>query len=585
MSEETRQCQNCKNEFRIEPEDFLFYEKIKVPPPTWCPECRMIRRFTFRNQHNLFRRKDDRTGEEIFSGLPPYAPRKVYELSYWNSDSWDSMEYGREYDFTKPFLEQFHDLWRTVPVPSRSVLNLINSDYCNEASELKNCYLCFDSDVVENSAYLIKTNTNKDSMDLYEALHNELCYDSVMIDESYRAFFSVDCDNCTDVWFSKSLVGCTNCFGCVNLRNKSYHIFNQPYSKEAYEEKLKKFRLDTYNGLKEARTIAHEFWDLHPVKFYHGYHNVNSTGEHIQDCKNVKNSFSIHHGEDLRYCQIANYNIKDSYDYTVWGAGAEKMYEALACGFECAGVRFSFDCWPGCREFDYCVSCRSSSDLFGCIALKKKQYCILNKQYSKEEYEALREKIITHMHEMPYTDAKGRVYRYGEFFPPEFSPFGYGETQAQDFFPLTKDEVLKKGYRWSDSEKSEFATTINATTLPDTIREVSESILQEVIKCGVCAGAYRIIPMEFEFYRKMNLPLPRLCPNCRFAERFKFVNPPKFWKRICQCAGASDDKNIYQNQVEHFHGSEHCPNEFETSYAPERKEIVYCESCYQTEVV
>ena len=40
---ENRICQNCKSEFIIEPEDFNFYEKIKVPAPTWCPECRMIR--------------------------------------------------------------------------------------------------------------------------------------------------------------------------------------------------------------------------------------------------------------------------------------------------------------------------------------------------------------------------------------------------------------------------------------------------------------------------------------------------------------------------------------------------------------
>ncbi len=49
MKEETKTCQNCKKEFQIEPEDFAFYEKINVPPPTFCPECRMIRRMMFLN--------------------------------------------------------------------------------------------------------------------------------------------------------------------------------------------------------------------------------------------------------------------------------------------------------------------------------------------------------------------------------------------------------------------------------------------------------------------------------------------------------------------------------------------------------
>ena len=52
---ENRICQNCKKDFTIEPEDFNFYEKIKVPPPTWCPECRMIRRMNYRNERSLYK--------------------------------------------------------------------------------------------------------------------------------------------------------------------------------------------------------------------------------------------------------------------------------------------------------------------------------------------------------------------------------------------------------------------------------------------------------------------------------------------------------------------------------------------------
>src|SRR3990167_2648133 len=107
MLTEKRICQNCQQNFVIEPEDFLFYAKIKVPPPTWCPECRMIRRMVFYNQYKLFRRRDDASRKEIFSGIPSAAPLKVYEHDYWWSDKWDSIAYGREYDFSKPFFEQF----------------------------------------------------------------------------------------------------------------------------------------------------------------------------------------------------------------------------------------------------------------------------------------------------------------------------------------------------------------------------------------------------------------------------------------------------------------------------------------------
>ncbi|HEY4475332.1 MAG TPA: hypothetical protein VJB92_01240, partial [Candidatus Paceibacterota bacterium] len=208
-----------------------------------------------------------------------------------------------------------------------------------------------------------------------------------------------------------------------------------------------------------------------------------------------------------------------------------------------------------------------------------------NKQYSKEEYEKLRAQIIKHMDDMPYTDKQGRIYKYGEFFPLEFSPFAYNETLAQDFFPLSKAEAEAKGFLWREQERREFETTINATELPDHIKDVSDNILKEIIKCAGCGKAYRIIKMELDFYRRITLPLPRLCPDCRFRERFKFVNPPKFWHAKCQCAGATDDRKIYKNDVKHFHGADHCPNEFGTSYAPDRPEIVYCKACYQSEVI
>jgi len=83
----------------------------------------------------------------------------------------------------------------------------------------------------------------------------------------------------------------------------------------------------------------------------------------------------------------------------------------------------------------------------------------------------------------------------------------------------------------------------------------------------------------------MNLPLPRLCPNCRHYQRLKQRNPLKLWHRRCQCAGKKSENGVYKNTTGHFHGEGRCPNEFETSYSPDRKEVVYCEHCYQAEVV
>src|SRR3989338_2647149 len=109
MNSETKTCQNCKSGFTIEPEDFAFYEKISVPPPTFCPECRMIRRIIFYPNifSRMYKRKCDATGKELISMFSPRVPFPVYEKTYWFSDEWDPLDYGLDYDFSMPFFEQF----------------------------------------------------------------------------------------------------------------------------------------------------------------------------------------------------------------------------------------------------------------------------------------------------------------------------------------------------------------------------------------------------------------------------------------------------------------------------------------------
>lgn len=585
MTPETRECQSCKISFVIDTEDFEFYAKMKVPPPTWCPECRMIRRFIWRNEHNLFRRKEDREGKEVFSSYPPSAPVKIYDIGVWNSDIWDPMEYGRDYDISRTFFEQLRELARTVPWPAREAVNFINSDYSNNGVDLKNSYLCFDASGLENCAYVIGATETKDSLDIYQTEHAELCYDNYMVDESYRIFFSVNCEDSQDIWFSQNMLGCSNCFGCVNLRNKNYYVFNTPYTKEKYKEFMEKFASGSWQAVRDIRAQAHEFWMQHPMRFTLGINNTDVTGEHIEHSKNVHQGFMIHEGENLKFCQFLGGPVSESYDYTVWGRKSSFMYETFGSGLDCERIKFSVGCYPASSEVEYSISCVSSSNLFGCVGLKKKQYCIFNKQYSKGEYLILRDKIIAHMNEMPYRDGLGREYKYGEFFPPEFSPFAYNETIAQDFLPLTKEQAEAKGFVWREPEQKEFTLTKQADELPDNIVDVPDGILSELIGCSNCKKAYRIIEMELAFYKRMKLPLPRLCPNCRFKERFKFVNPPKLWPGTCQCAGTGDVDAIYANIEPHAHGPTQCTNEFMTSYAPGRPEIIYCEQCYQAEVI
>src|SRR3989338_10247613 len=86
------------------------------------------------------------------------------------------------------------------------------------------------------------------------------------------------------------------------------------------------------------------------------------------------------------------------------------------------------------------------------------------------------------MNDMPYIDQKGRIYKYGEFFPPELSPFSYNETIAQEYFPLTKDEAIKKGYSCKDPEPRHYTITLKTEDILDHIKDVKDSILNDIIQ-------------------------------------------------------------------------------------------------------
>src|SRR5207245_1832255 len=120
----------------------------------------------------------------------------------------------------RPFFDQFKELMGEVP---RAALHteyamMTDSDYCNAASFLKNCYLCFKHITGENTAYTNVALRTKDSLDLAYSSDPELCYEAVNVHRCYQAFFSQDCEDCQNVWFSRDLVGCSNCMGCVNLK-------------------------------------------------------------------------------------------------------------------------------------------------------------------------------------------------------------------------------------------------------------------------------------------------------------------------------------------------------------------------------
>ncbi len=567
MNAETKNCQNCKKDFVIEPDDFGFYEKIKVPPPTFCPECRFIRRLASSGERVLYKRVCDISQKEIFSMYPADVLFPVYNTDDWYSDKWDPYQYGVDYDFSRSFFEQFKELRNKVPQMSlvRQGFN-INSPYVHRVTDPKNSYMVFRATKPEDTLYSYTVERLKDSSDCAYCIGMELCYECLNCENCYNIKFSQESINCRDSSFLYSCRNCSNCVACVNLINKEYCIWNVEYTKDEYFKKLEELKINSFSGIESLTKKFPEFRKKHPHKAINSVKSEKISGNWLSNCKNVTQSYDCWEVKDGKYL-FSVFKAQNVMDYWEWGNNSELVYESENCGINDSRIYFCTQCWTGAHDLWYCDSCPGAGNCFGCVGLKKGEYSILNKKYSKEEYEIMISKIKEQMIKIPYVDKLGRKYLFGEHFPDELSLFPYNETAAYDFFPLVKEEAIKKGFLWRDREKRNYETTIRSNNLPETIGEVSDDILKEVIECGekespFSVGAFRITQNELNFYRRMDLPLPRVCFDVRHMRRIAKRPPLKLIKRHCG----------------------HCAKEIDTVYTEEYAPVIYCTQCYQQEV-
>ena len=591
MGPETHNCQNCKAAFVIEPEDFQFYAKISVPSPSWCPDCRAVRRMIFRNERTLYKRACDLCGASIVAMYPAAAAFPVYCHDCWWSDKWDSLAYGRPYDFTKPFFAQFAELRNAVPRVAVEAYQNKDSPFTNFTWFSKNVYLSSSALYAENAFNAPVSWRSVDTFDSYQVYHGNRCYETV---NSYRCSnvkYVVQSKDCLDSAFLFDCRNCTNCFMSSNLRNRSYIFRNRQLTQDAYVAEMAKIemrsRAVTTALIDEFRLLKKS--SIH--RFASMINTVQSTGDNLTDTKNAYNCFNAEKVENVRHGTQMD-QIRDSADLYGAGDNADLLYEGTNVGYHDSGVFFSTNTFDGDRNVQYSDYCRQSCiNVFGCVGLRKKQYCILNKEYSKEEYGSLLPKIIEHMNVMPYIDKAGRRYEYGEFFPPELSPFAYNETIAQSYFPITESEAIARNYPWRRRDKTAYDITITAEQFPDSLLGTDESITTQIIECvhrgqcnHQCTNAFRVLFEELQFHRMIGVTLSPLCLNCRFETRLEHRSAVRLWHRQCHCNVGRYENSARKNTATHFHDDKPCPVEFETSYAPDRPEIVYCESCYNAEV-
>lgn len=550
-------------------DDSTFYKEVSpsfngqtylVPPPTLNPDERYQRRLTWRNDRHLYHRTCAKTAQPILSMFSPDKPLVVYDVDLWWSDDWDQCAAGQEFDFGRPFFEQYAELLSKTPLPALSMTRptLENADYCNHVTSIKNGYLLFDCRFSENCLYGKTIERSYDCVDCYKVFDSEACYEAVGAYNCHTCTYVKNCFTCANCDFCEDLTGCKYCFGCINLRNKQYYVFNEPCSSpEEWAQKVAD--LKKQHSAAELMNMRDALRLKLPCRFMQELKTEHCTGDYLFECTDTKQSFDCEYLQDCAYCQDVKKDSEVSfqiYDVTHFGGNLTNCLEGISLGNTAKSVLYSAFCFSNVSDLLYCYYClNGSKNLFGCIGQHRAEYRILNKQYSKEEYEELVPRIIEHMKS---------TGEWGEFFPSSISPFAYNETIAMEFFPLEKSDVEAKGWRWNDhiDPLPDVKKTIEANRLPPLIADIPDDILNWSIVCEKTGRPFRIIAQELEFYRKLNLPIPHLHPDERHRLRLEQRNPRHLWSRSCAM----------------------CQKPIETAYEPNSAEIVYCEECYLSEV-
>lgn len=564
--EETKQCQNCKKDFTIEPDDFGFYERIGVPAPTFCSRCRRLRRLAWRNDYSLYNRNCSFCERKFVSIYSPETPFKVLCPKCFHSDEFNGYEYGMEYDANRSFIEQVIELHKKTPV-----LGIINDNdiasvnclYTNDVAFSKNCSMVFIAWRLENVLYSTNLGSGR-----------ELC-DCMCIDEqseySYESLSSSSISSCKNVYWCIQCVNCVFCydcrgvqdsFMCFGLRNKKYHFKNVQYTPEEYKKIIAGYNLHTREGYKKAKSEYKEFISKCPRKFADIKNSVDCTGTDVIHGKNVKSSNFAITSEDSKYVH-EGVSFKSCYDCAV-GGETELAYECITPDQSYMSL-VTIESWKN-NFASYCLDCHSCSNILGCVGLKKAEYSILNKKYSKEEYEDLFKKIKNDML------VRGE---WGEFFPANKSPFGFNETRAFAEMPMLKNEATSLGYSWRDDiQQTKGKETISQFAIPNSIADVEDNILDEVLRCSCCERNYRILPEELLFYRRLQIPIPENCFFCRHSERLSLRGGFDLEKYQCDCA---KENHVHEGR---------CSEVFETFFASKNNSRpLFCEECYQAEIV
>lgn len=528
----------------------------------------------FRNERTLYKRECSSTGKSIVALYPEEYEGKVYSPDLRRSDSRNPLEYGKDY-IPWQFYADLKDLFKQAPFLNMFAFNNENSDYTNGSEGNKNCYMIFASDHNEDCCYSYSIFECKNVIDAYGCKNCENSYQVIDAINSMKIMYSQRVEDSFNIAFSHNIKNCKNIFLSTDLKDKEYYYMNQFVGKQKWENEI----APMIKSIFKDNTIAIYQNKLEEIKAGSIVQNMNiinsekSIGDLINNSKNAIYSFQIHNAEDIKWVINAN-NCKDIMGGYSVVDGSQKVYEWVSCGanYSTATVR---NAWTPVKNAYFSNFTMNTQHMFGVVSCRNREYCILNKQYTKEDREQTAKKIAKELQE------QGKRW---EFFDPDFSPFPYNDTVAMEYYPVKPEQLtilepekfisdaildlwwkekIKIKWRTKDNEINipTGITTIQGSELAWDIETIKDDITHKAIICETSGRPFRISAPELDFYRKNGLSIPSKHPDIRHTERLQQRPWRDLYIRTC-------DK---------------CGEKMISVYKQDTPYKVYCQICYNKE--
>lgn len=290
------------------------------------------------------------------------------------------------------FYSELQRLLQKYPNVPSIIVNSENCEYGDKIYFSKNLAFAFDNANCTEGIYIYDSYLSPNCVDCDYCVESELCYESV---DAYRCFNGAYLENCgrsRDISYSYNCINCHDVFGCVNLQNKSFCIFNRQLTESEYKQKV-----EEYKKWPPEKVIAavEELKKLYPLTQTNKVYSENSEyGNWVAFSKNCYLCFDAGHNENSCYLYDSFYN-KVCFDTTYASQNNQLSYEIVDGGnlFNCNYAIFS----NNCHDSSYIFNCSNIKDCLGCVSLSNKQYCVLNRQLTKEQYLSIKEEIFAQL--------------------------------------------------------------------------------------------------------------------------------------------------------------------------------------------